>query len=272
MCIRYTGRSIPELGVQNGDYLHDVLVKIMSAFVDLMTVNVAIPNSSGGQQRVSLKEGIYYAINGVSNLDGANIDIGSGWSSILGTQGSIDTAKIGGKYVDYNITPTVSGSLLSFDLGAAMADMPQGYIVTKTTTIVTGRKVNGNDTVVTSSMPSFSADVANDRYPLNVEIVAKVQTPSGNVEMIGNIYIDSPKSGSYTYPLEVKDLAKSSGAITTLSGFAESIASSVQKLNVEMGKLKNLDLPNTQNMNIGKNDIATVLPVIVSKLDSLSGS
>ncbi len=273
-CVIWSGGDMPAFDIKNGDYYNDVMFKFMTKFLELSEGVIDVSGFSSksiqpGSDRLPLLEGVQYMADKLSNLSSDDIRLQGDYSALSSDLISNDAGKLINKFSTYFVESSESGSMIGFDLQPAITDMPQGYNVTKTNVTVSGTKKYGSNVVVDSSLYSFSAKVANDRFPLTADVLIRVSTPSGTVDLTKTLTIESPVVTQDTFKLDIKDRSKTTEGSVNLTELTTILSSQTRKNTSELDQYKNLNIYSTENIKLPSKDMAAVVSTLISKTDSL---
>ncbi len=273
-CVIWTGGDIDLLGIKNGDYYNDAIIAFVNKFLELSNgiidvSGINIPGAKSAGDRLPLLEAVQRISDKLGNLSSSDITLSGDFSALSSDSLSNDAGQLINRFATYFIESADNGSLIGFDLQPALADLPQGYNVSKTNVVVYGSKKYGSNVIVDSTLPTFSAKVQNDRFPLSAEVTIRVTTPSGTVDLVKNISIDSSKVVQNTFKLDLKDRSKTTDGSMTLNQLVEIVSSQTRQNTSNLDQLRNLNIASSSNIKFPSTDAAAVISVLMNKVDSL---
>lgn len=188
-CGEYTGPDIAGLGIRTGMSLDDVISKLAgSGFV-----------SSFAQDKQMTTDDI------LTNV--TNIGTGSVSNCVL---------NISKRDFAYTLGPSKSSTVFTYDFTEIIDALPAKYGVGRIEVTATGTSENGISTIASMKSPSSGFSLDLKRYPINIDVLLRLTTPCGNVDMRTSFnLISSAEQGTFRRFLDVKDLTTNSASKTS---------------------------------------------------------
>lgn len=273
-CVVWSGSDIPALGIKNGDYYNDAIVAFASKFVEISEGLIDVSSTNDGtcdncSDKLPLFQAVQRMSNKLANLKSSDIRVDSNFTGLADNGLSADAGKLLNRSATYSVASLSTGSSVSFDLTNAISNLPLDYQLAKTNVTLTGKRKFGSSVIVDSSLPTFAANVSNDRYPLNAEVTIRINTPNGTVDLMDNILIDSPRDYSGTFILSVKDRSKTAGETVSLNEMVDIMSSQLRQNKSELDQLNNLDIQGYSNVPLPSTKASNVISTVVSKLSKV---
>lgn len=273
-CVLWSGISIPALGIKKGDYYNDAIVAFASKFVELSEGLIDVSSTNDGtcdncSDKLPLFQAVQRMSNKLANLKSSDIRVDSNFTGLADNGLSADAGKLLNRSATYSVASLSTGSSVSFDLTNAISNLPLDYQLAKTNVTLTGKRKFGSSVIVDSSLPTFAANVSNDRYPLNAEVTVRINTPNGTVDLVDNILIDSPRDYSGTFILSVKDRSKTAGETISLNEMVDIMSSQLRQNKSELDQLNNLAIQGYSNVPLPSTKASNVISTVVSKLSKV---
>lgn len=281
-CVVWTGTSIPGLGIKTGDYYNDAIVAFASKFIDLADGLIDVSSTNDGtcdncSDTLPLFQAVQKMSNKLGNLKSSDITLDSKSTGLTDNSMSYDSGQLLNRAINYSVDNELTGSSIGVDLTNAITNLPLGYQLAKTSVVISGKRKFGSTVITDSSLSTFSVKVANDRYPIDMDVTIRVNTPSGTADLVSTIILDSPKVVNTTQVLSVKDRSKSAGESMSLSTFADVVSSQLRDNKSGLDQLNNIDIQGYSNIEFANTKLPNVMSVLTSKvsktlsdLDSLS--
>lgn len=203
----------------------------------------------------------------IENLDSDKILVKSDLTGLSSDSLSSDASKLINRSASILVEEATTGSMVGFDLSNAVSDLPLGYNLLRTNVKISGKKKNGSTSIMNNDLVTAMTNVSNDRYPLDVELLAVVSTPAGQVHLTKNTVIQSPLSGTFGVTMGVKDLSKAGGEELSLTEFINLSAAQIRQNKSNFEGLNNLEILGTENIKFSSLGIKNVVALLVTKLD-----
>lgn len=222
-CGEYTGPDIPSYGISTGMSLDDVIEKLAG----ISSAELTSQSAEISADKV------------MSNP--TNIGTGSVSSCVL---------QITKRDFTYNLGPNRSGVLFSYDFTELLNALPPSYSVGVIQVKATGRESAGSSVIATMSSPSSGFSVELSRYPVTVDILIRLTTECGNVDLTATLnLISSGNLGTYRHFLDAVDLTTgSTNKSTTLDAHLQSIEYAMMVLDRKVN-LVDMQSANNRSMN-----------------------
>lgn len=280
-CVMYTGPSFDRFNIKTDEYYDKVIVDLLNELHNYVSKEVSLHCLYTGEcdtcdSEVEIPKAVEVIIDKLCSLTSSDIKYeGSayciGESSISG-----GAVLLLGKSFSYNIQPVINGTSISYDLNEVGKNLPEGYRLSRVNTIVSGKPKLGKSIILESDKLTVGATVANDRFPVNLDIDIRYNTPTGDVKLVRSINIPSAVSGQHTAELSVQDFGSRDNGVHTLESFVDSVAAQVCANRTALESFNNLDLPGCDYLSYNSKKIhdiisyhSSVLCDILERLEAL---
>jgi len=135
--------------------------------------------------------------------------------SLVRNSSSVCASNIINRQFSYSLSSTQSTSTLGWNLTGFISALPNGYSAAVTRVRVTGSTVGGRNVIVDSQTVSSGTGIRIDQYPVTMDVLIRVTSPCGDIDMQSSISIPNPtNTGTFTGNLNGNDLNPRSGEIT----------------------------------------------------------
>lgn len=272
-CLIWTGKSIPEIGIENGKYYDTEIIKLADYVVEFIEQDIELEclydGSCGTCDRVvKIPQSIKVIIDKICSLTSEDIKY-TGPTYCLGSTMSGTALKMAGKKVDYSVNTNVGNSSVSYNLSDVSNNLPDDYELAGLSVVASGKKMRGKSVIKHSKDAVLSVPVENDRFPVNLDINQYVNTPSGQILLTKNISIPSPKAGDYSDTLEVKDYTDTTVNDMTQDDFNDSIASELCNTKQYLDSLREFTIASSTCFNIGGTGVKSVIGALAAAVEGL---
>ncbi len=232
--IYWTGESVPELGIFRGMLYNDVISNLIKSYLELKNATINIGALSGKPEvNVSRDEAISAMSQKMLNL--STSDIKHDGIPFTYNRLSVDASKFLGSKFSYSVETDSNGSKLGINLKEGLTGD-----VLSSRVIVSGKSTNGKNVVMDSSEKVTSVSIKNEMYPINIDILSRVQTKGGIVDLTKQIVLRNPsESGSFESLYDVKDRSFSSPFSGNLSDLLGGMEATQDRLEQYHDVLKN---------------------------------
>lgn len=273
-CLVYTGPDCERFGVVSGESYSKAFVSLLKELEKYVDEDISLSclydNTCGSCEAiVKVPEAVQKLVDKICSLSSKDISYQGERYCIGDTSISKGALNMLGQSINYTVKPVANGSLLSYDLSGVVNNLPQGYTVSRTSVVVSGKEKGGKTIISDSSENVTGFTVGNDRFPIYVDADLRVNTPSGDVKLLSSMSVGSPVSGTYASNLSVKDFGSNSVEHTLesfLEGLAAQTCANKQKLETSL----TVDLPGCLDIPPGSN-MATILSAQNAAICSLLG-
>lgn len=188
-CGEYTGPDISSLGIKTGMSLDDVIQRLAGTGFTALTSESKSMTTDDILTNVS------------------NIGTGSVSNCVL---------NILKRDFSYSIGPAKSSTVFTYDFTELIDALPAKYSVGRIEVTATGTPENGISTIATMKSPSSGFNLDLKRYPINIDVLVRLTTPCGSVDMTTTFnVISSAEQGTFRRFLDVKDLSTNSSQKTS---------------------------------------------------------
>jgi hypothetical protein len=201
--IIYVGPDLP-IGIKNGDNLNTVISKIANQAP--VSPSTTMPNTD---------------------------DIIT--KSLIKSTGSLCASNIVNREFSYSLSTNAAGTVFTYDLVNLTKSLPSKYEVAMTRVRVIGTPVGGQAIVTDARSMGSSLSIPLNRYPVSVEMLMRVNSPCGQIDMTKTIDLNNPSlTGSFRLDLDALDLSPNSGQIS----LTQQLNNVEARLNSVEGKVK----------------------------------
>lgn len=157
--------------------------------------------------------------------------------SLVRNPGSVCGSKILNRTYEYTLTTSQTGSIFGWNLSDVVKGLPTGYSASTTRVKLSGSTVNGKNVIADSRKQSGGVNINTDRYPVTVDVLVRVTSPCGDIDMESTLILSSPaKTGKYSAVLSVKDLNPATGEVV-LTEQLDGLEAQVYDLGVQVTNL-----------------------------------
>lgn len=240
----WSGDSIPELGIEKGMSLDVAISKFAKAFVEYKNVKVEtkpVKGCTDCQTFVDRDNAIFSILNKIENLSTSDIKhagVTQNPNRLSGT-----AAKYVGETFAYSITAGTDGSKLSVNL-SGLSD--QQY---STRVVVSGKSTNGKNIIMDTPEKVSAVTVENSMYPINLDVVVRMDTPGGIVDLTKTLTLYNPaETGDFKAAYDVKDRSHAqpyTGMLDEWLGGVEATQFKQEQFQDAIKTATNGDLPGT---------------------------
>lgn len=218
-CIYYTGEDVPSLGIIRGEDLNSVISKIVS-YMDSLD-----DSFQNAQKATSITS------------DDVKSNVPS--STIKGVS-SRCALEIIEREFNYSIDTTTSGTNFTYDLSNVVLNLPRDYQHVSTRVIAYGNQTNSSSTLVADTKGvNGGFPVSNSAYPLTVDIVSRIKTECGDIDMTSTLSLTNTP-GNYKKVLSVKDLTNVSSQDATVTDHITQLQGMVANLQADVDNMKSV--------------------------------
>lgn len=263
-CIQYTGPDFDRFSIKNGEYYDKIIVDLLNdlqSFVD-QTIDLSCIYSGqcdNCEPHVKVPKAVELIIDKLCTLTDEDIKYTGDRYCIGDSSISSGAVFMLGKNFNYGLKPTVNGSSVSYDLTDIVKSLPSDYRVGRINTVISGKPKRGKSIILDSDKSFVGATIANDRFPINIDIDMRVNTPSGDVKLMKSLNIPAPVEGNYIAEMNVKDFGTEVAETFTLKSFLQMTAAQVCSNKTELDSLKNIDLPGCDTISYTSGDFRDIL-------------
>lgn len=148
-----------------------------------------------------------------SSEQALNTDSITSKSIIRNTSGACGS-KIVTRNFSYTMTASQTGAVFGWSLTDVVRALPTGYRSSVIRVKVSGATVGSKNVIADSRKQAGGVSIKTNQFPISADILVRVTTPCGDVDMEGAVKITSPgKTGTFTGVLKVVDLNPNAGEI-----------------------------------------------------------
>jgi len=134
-------------------------------------------------------------------------------TSIVRNGSSICSSKIVKRDFTYGLSISQSTVLFNWDVLEVIKALPTGYERATVKVKLTGVS-DASNVFADSTSPSAGLSVAAANFPINVDIVLRVVSPCGNIDLTSNFVVRNPsETGIFRTTLDARDLNPKSGQV-----------------------------------------------------------
>lgn len=275
ICIQYTGPTIERFNVENGQYYNKVIVSILDELTGIVSRKVDLSciytnECDKCEPSVEVPQAVQLIIEKLCRLTDEDVKYTGDRYCIGDSSISSGAVYMLGKNFTYNVTPVVNGTSIAYDLTSIVKSLPNDYRVSRISTVISGKPKRGKSIITDSDKVYLGATIQNDRFPINVDIDMRINTPSGDVKLSKSLNIPSPLAGEYVAEMNVRDFGTDLDNSFTLKSFLEMTAAQVCANKTELDSYKRMDLPSCEAITYTSKDIRDIVAQQSSLLCSLS--
>lgn len=197
----WSGDAIPALGITKGMSMDVAMAKIANAFVEYKSFKTEVKPSAGCKDCetfVDRDKAISAALNKIENLTTADIK----HDSVVQNPGRLsgNAAKYIGTTFGYTVTAGTTGSNIAVNLSSLTGEQFSSRVV------VSGKSTNGKNIFMDTPEKVSSVSVENSMYPITIDVVVRVDTPGGIVDLTKTKTLYNPaETGDFMEAYDVKD-------------------------------------------------------------------
>jgi len=259
-CLLYTGPDFPRFNIKSGEYYNKIIVNFLeeiNKYVEQKVQLNCLYNDSCDE--VDIPEAIQIIIDKLCMLTSADIKYTGNKYCIGNKTISGDAVSLLGKHFTYKVEPAITGTSITYDLNEIIKNLPSTHKVGRVNTVISGKPKRGKSIIADTNKPFAGITVENDRFPVNMDVDMRINTPSGDVKMLRTISIPSPMPGSYTAKMNVQDFSTNIAEIWSLESFLEANAAQVCANTVELDSYKNMKLPGCEEIQYVSTDVKDII-------------
>lgn len=231
-CVVWNGPDIECVGIKKGQYLNDSVASLAEKLCEKLDRRVDLKclytnNCDNCSKTVEVEPAVQVLIDKICNLTSEDIEYTGNLYCLGESSISPYAAELSGKNFTYGNAITGNSSNVFFDFADAVSDLPSGFSLGSTQAILSGAKKNGKTIINESNAQCVSFPVELDRYPLNLDISANVNTPNGTVKLsrLVNIPTAGAFNGSDTF--SVQDFGAPNERVMSQSDLNQRLAAQV---------------------------------------------
>lgn len=258
MCVLYTGPDYDFLNIKNGNYYNKVIIQLLNKLEEIY-VNPADLKTLSSKEDLNLNESLQAIIDKILILNSGDISYNGDFYCIGNDSISSSSILLLGNKLKYSISVANEGSSISYDLIDLESSLPKNFRLSRVSAVISGKPSKGKSILADSSRTSMGIKVSNDRFPVNIDIDARVLTPTGEVRLSGSVSIPTPKAGEFVSELSVRDFGTSSLKSYSLTTFNESVAMQVCNNKTRLDQLENINIASCEYINYGSKDLKSVI-------------
>jgi len=241
-CIRYQGADIPEFGIICGDDLETVILKL---------------SGNPGGKLTSMVNDVSVLVNTLTTDKIASL----AETSYAGA--SPCALAIKKRDFTYTLITSQTGATFTYDVTDAINALPSGYTHAATSVKAYGALYSGSTAVATTKSQSAGFDIKVNRFPITVDIVSRIKTPCGDIDLSKTISIPSPsQSGTFRKDFDVRDLVGGSQGEMNLTKHLNQIEDQLRYLRNRVDSLFGIEVDGTTY------DIRSLVEILNSKVNS----
>lgn len=140
----------------------------------------------------------------------------------------------------YSVSINQNTVFFNWDLFPVINALPAGYKLATTRVKITGFNSGGSNVITNSEKPSAGINIAASNFPITVDIVLRVNSPCGDIEIKTNFITVNPvEVGDFRAVLDVVDLNPRTGSIN-LTEQLNGVESQLSSQALEIKTLKEL--------------------------------
>jgi hypothetical protein len=205
--VTYTGPSVPELGITQGDPVATVLMKIIANTKPMPSIK---------------------AIS--DKLDNLTVDdlVTTAPTLDLGTSSSAAAAQILNKGYTLDVKEDGNYSKITYSMKDTTDNIPKGYRVVSSGLTVQGAQ--SRSLIVSTKGSSGEVKILPTQYPVLLNFRVGLDTPSGSVQLTRTKALQAPTSISTGGSLTVEDLTSPTESFLSQKEFNTRMASELSKL------------------------------------------
>lgn len=257
-CVQYNGQDIPFLNIKSGEFYDSIVLKLINKLQEELESPVDLSCISD-KEDLSLSESLSLIVNKICMLTSEDITYNGDYYCIGSDSISSGAVLMIGNSFTYSISESEVGSNVSYDLSDIVRSVPDGFRVSRVNAVISGTPKSGRSIIADSNNTFMGINVSNDRFPVNLDLDVRVTTPNGDVKLSRSISIPTPKTGSYSAEMSVRDFGTTRTEGFTVSDFNELIALQVCDNKTRLDQLDNLDIQGCSYLSYGNNDIKSIL-------------
>lgn len=142
-----------------------------------------------------------------------NTDLIVSRSVVRNTSGACGS-KIVTRSFTYTLSASQTGAVFGWSLTDVIKALPKGYNSSVIRVKVSGATVDNRNLIADSRKQSGGVSIKTNQFPITADILIRVSTPCGDVDMESTVKVTSPgKAGTFTGTLKVMDLNPNTGEI-----------------------------------------------------------
>jgi hypothetical protein len=237
--VKYTGQSIPELGIANGMSMDIVFNRLLSSFLELKNQKVELDGST-----FSPMEAISTINNKASNITSDNIRINGDFE--IGT--SMATQPFLDKSFTYNIDLSGNNLTYSFNYNSIKDNLPSGYNLIYIRTTASSIQSAPNTLIQDNDKLSGVVSIPFDKLPANVKTDIRFNTPQGDILLSTTNPIISAVKSTGTIVLDIKDLTTNKQTNSSITDWSKSLTSQINNISNIKNQLDQFTLGGFENV------------------------
>lgn len=134
--------------------------------------------------------------------------------SIVRNTSSICSSQIIERQFTYSLSANQNSTTFGWSLVGFIGALPSGYNSQTIRVRISGSTVNGKNVIADSSKASAGLNVRADQFPITVDVMVRVTSPCGDIDMERSLKLVSPATtGTLSATLNATDLNPQSGEI-----------------------------------------------------------
>lgn len=263
-CVRWTGPSIAYFGIVNGDYYDEAMFSFATKVLEFIEAN-KVDLDCLGEGRVTVPVGLQIAIEKLCNLRDKDVYTTNNLFC-LGANTSSFSASIVNREFNYTVSPANNGTTITYDLSDVKASLPAGYNLASSGVKAYGVYNGGTSLIANTNNASGGFNVANNRFPVSMQVSMRVITPGGEVELHKRISLQASGTGSYNAAFDVNDYSTNYDLGMPQDEFNELVSAEVCTLKVKVDNLRLVQVQDCDNITYPSSEVDEILQIHSGKL------
>lgn len=238
--IKYTGKSIPELGITNGMSLDNVLSMVTSAIIEVRNQKVTIDGTEMSPIRA-----IEQTYQKATNITSDNIKLNGEYEIGI----SMAAQPFLNKSFEYSIDLIGGNLTYSFNYNSIKDDLPANYnLIYIRTTASSLQNNNPSSLIQDNDKLSGVISIPFERLPANIKTDIRFNTPTGDILFSSTNPIISAVKSKGIIVLDINDLTTNKSNDSSITDWTKVVTAQINNINNIKNQLDKFSLSGFENV------------------------